>query len=138
MDKLFIDTNILIYSNDWKSPFNELTLKTLIDLSKSHNIVISTQTIREYAKFVTVTSNFENALKGINIYINQFKILYESRESFEKWFELIEQYKIIGKLVFDCNIVATMLVNDVKKILTNNPNDFIKFNNEIIVIPLIK
>lgn len=138
MDKIFIDTNILIYANDRKSLFHDISIITLSELSRTHDFVISTQTTREYAKFVTVTSAYEYALKGIKFIRNQFEILYENSEVFNYWLELMERYKIVGKLVFDCNIVATMLANNVKKLLTNNPKDFINFKNEIQIIPLIK
>ncbi len=137
MDKIFIDTNILIYANDKKSLFYNDSILALSDLSRNNDFVISTQTIREYAKFVTVTSTYENAIKGIKLIRNQFEILYEDSDVFNIWIMLIEQYKIIGKLVFDCNIVATMLANNVKKILTNNPKDFKIYENEIEIVPLV-
>ena len=42
-----------------------------------------------------------------------------------------------GRRIHDANIVATMLVYGVRRLLTNNPDDFVPFAAFIDVLPLI-
>ncbi|MBI5323920.1 MAG: type II toxin-antitoxin system VapC family toxin [Ignavibacteriae bacterium] len=138
MEKLFVDTNILIYSTEYKSPNHHIAKELLIEFSKSHKLFINSQVLREYAKYISVVANNEIAISEINTLKEQFEILYENSEVFNNWLDLMKRYKIISKVVFDCNIVATMLANNVKKILTNNPKDFKIYENAIEIVPLVK
>ena len=138
MEKLFVDTNILVYFYNKNSPFHELALITLSELSDSHDFVISTQTLREYARVMSIVVSLEGAFYHIEEFYSQFEMIYESEGSFNIWMDLAKENNIMGKALFDCNIVATMLTNKVRKILTNNPKDFDKFKNLIEIVPLIK
>jgi hypothetical protein len=44
----------------------------------------------------------------------------------------------LGKQVHDTNIVATMLTHGVNRLLTHNVADFVRFSQEITVIPMIR
>jgi predicted nucleic acid-binding protein len=137
MEKLFVDTNILVYFYNKNSPFHELALRTLLELSDSYDFVISTQTLREYAKVMSIVVSPEEAFYHVELFYSQFGLIYETDYSFKIWMDLAKENNIMGQALFDCNIAAMMIDNNVKKILTNNPKDFIKFKNEINIIPLI-
>jgi len=49
---------------------------------------------------------------------------------------LLSTYSLGGKQVHDANIVATMQVQGIRQILTNNVADFSRFGSLITVIPL--
>ncbi len=73
MEKIFIDTNILIYANDKKDK-QKKAIKIVTDLMKSQHGTISTQVLQEYA-FVAI-----NKLKQSHeIVLRQLKLL----EAFE-------------------------------------------------------
>ena len=51
--------------------------------------------------------------------------------------ELLLEVPTRGRRIHDANIVATMLVDGVRRLLTNNPDDFVRFAAFIDVIPLV-
>ena len=53
-----------------------------------------------------------------------------------KLLDLLLQFPSGGKQVHDANIVATMLVHGVPKLLTHNTADFARFSSVIEVLPL--
>ena len=60
----------------------------------------------------------------------------ENRETTEKLFDLLTRYPTQGKLVHDANIVATMLVNGVYRLVTLNTSDFKRYENIIQLIEI--
>jgi len=42
-----------------------------------------------------------------------------------------------GKQVHDANIVATMLVNDIDTLVTNNVSDMERFSKQVTIVPLV-
>ncbi len=46
----------------------------------------------------------------------------------DTWEKLVGQHLILGKQAHDANLVATMLVHGVKRILTFNGSDFKRFD----------
>jgi hypothetical protein len=52
--------------------------------------------------------------------------------------ELARAVPLGGKQVYDANIVATMLVNRIEELFTNNTKDFERFETYIRLIPLIQ
>lgn len=51
-----------------------------------------------------------------------------------RWIALVQQHPITGSRIFDVQIVATMLGNDVKRVYTYNTSDFQDFDDEIEVL----
>ena len=54
----------------------------------------------------------------------------------QQWIALLKQFPTGGKQVHDANIVATMLVNDIGVLLTNNVADLKRYDSLITIIPL--
>jgi predicted nucleic acid-binding protein len=54
----------------------------------------------------------------------------------EKLLALSGQVNIGGKQVHDANIVATMQVYGIRRLLTHNTSDFVRFSAFITVVPL--
>jgi len=46
---------------------------------------------------------------------------------------LVQRYQVKGKPVHDCNIVATMLVHEIKRVGTRNAADFDRYESEIAI-----
>ncbi|MBI4652318.1 PIN domain-containing protein [Candidatus Desantisbacteria bacterium] len=143
-DVFFLDTNILVYAADTSSPFHSPS-KKLRDRGIKGNlaICISPQVLCEFftvvtdPKKVTNPKTSEEALKEITKYIETdkfFKIFF-TKESLKKTVELVEKYKIKKQEIFDIQIVATMLSNNITKIYTYNTEHFSKFK-EIEVLTL--
>jgi predicted nucleic acid-binding protein len=84
---------------------------------------------------LNISKDIEKIYKQIKIFTEQFEILYDNPVTLMKWRDLIEYYNVKGKSVYDCNIIATMLTNDIHHIFTND-DDFKRYNNLVTVIPL--
>lgn len=145
-DKIFIDTNVLIYANNpEEEPLGKAAFAKLTELVNSNaKLYISTQILKEYANAVireAIKQNIEieliinDVLENIKHFEEQFIILFESKEIIENWKELLNELKS-NKQVFDYSIIATMKANNINNILTHNISDFKDFV-EITVIPLL-
>lgn len=139
--RLFIDTNILIYSTNSSSPWQRIALQTL-EKARNQNIelVISQQILREYLATSTRISveskefTLEDILENIEIFRNEFTTLDVRPTVFDKLIELVQEFPTAGKQVHDANIVATMLVHGVGHLLTQNVDDFNRFSKKITVL----
>ena len=69
-------------------------------------------------------------------YFKQFLIADETHYTTQILFQLVGDNDISGKKIHDANIVASMIENNIKKILTHNVQDFKRFTNKIEIIPL--
>lgn len=59
--------------------------------------------------------------------LRAFTFLPDTVGSFARWFDLVDRYEVKGKLMHDARLVATMLANDVARILTFNGAHFARF-----------
>ena len=145
-DKIFIDTNVLIYTNNPdEEPLGKAAFTKLTELVNSNaKLYISSQILKEYANAVireAIKQNIEikqiinDVLENIKYFEEQFIVLFESKEIIKNWKELLNKLRS-NKQVFDYSIIATMKANNIKNILTHNISDFKNFD-EITVIPLL-
>ncbi len=129
-ERIFLDTNILVYLANEDSVFHSAALLKFKEVSCNHEIWISRQVLREYAVVMTREGLVEKPLPSEEIVIdikqwsNCFNVADETRAVTDMLLEIIEKYKIKGKKVHDANIVATMEVNEIKKLFTMNIEDF--------------
>lgn len=143
-DKIFIDTNILIYAAIVSSPFYEAArLKLQFLQDAQHELWISRQVIREYLTNISklspaaskvVSSVHLSDFRGL---MEDFSIADENEQVTRNLFYLLSQMPCGGKQVHDANIVATMMACDIKSLLTHNVSDFTRFSSLIRIEPLI-
>lgn len=144
-NRIFIDSNVLVYANNTLSSFCSIAQNRLDEIDLQYeSLWLSRQVLREFVVIITR-----------EMLVNAGKVDYKLLEStvirFEKDFEIAEENQAItlellrlikdtntsGKQIHDANIVATMLVNDVGNILTNNVADFKRFAHLINILPLL-
>lgn len=141
-DSIFIDTNILLRATIADFPHHETISKVFFTAVATYQTVwISRQVIREFIAQATRPQNFKDSpltTEQIKPLLKQFKstlaIANETDDTTEMLVKLLEKHPVGGKQVHDANIVATMLVNDVKNLLTLNHEDFKRYSQEIAVI----
>jgi predicted nucleic acid-binding protein len=104
---------------------------------------ISRQVLREYLVTLSRPQTFANPLP--------MTVLVSDMKQFETLFALAEDGPGVtrqlcslllavacgGKQVHDANIVATMLVHGIPKLLTHNVTDFKRYAGHITVVPLM-
>jgi predicted nucleic acid-binding protein len=143
--EVLFDTNVLVYVQDKKSGFYDSSLK-YHDKALSRKIVpyVSSQNILEMLSVITNPKKVANPLNTkiasdeAEKYTSSsyFKVIYPNRSTFKSFFKLIRKYGLASPYgIFDLFLVATMISNKVKTILTANYKDF-ELISEIEVIRL--
>lgn len=133
-DKIFFDTNILIYLSNEDSPYHsEAEVEFERILKTKAEVWISRQVLREYAVVMTKPDSVEKPLSSEEViedlrkWQKIFNLADENKSVTKKLISLIKKYDIKGKRIHDVNIVATMIVNSISTIFTYNSGDFRTF-----------
>lgn len=136
MNKLVIDTNVLIYALDTDSGFHLPAAKVLMDTTVE--LFIPTKVISE---FFAVTSKLgipsSEALHFYQEIQNNTTILYPSPDSLAYFQRLVQKYQPRGNKVFDMEIVAISQAHSISQIATANLSDFQEIE-EITIFPLVR
>lgn len=140
--ELFIDTNILVYATNQKSPLYDQANKKLVLASEQGTVlIISPQIIREYLSATTRnplnSQAYRDIIYNIQMFQTDFYMVDDNKMVVAALEKLVETYSVSGKQVHDANIVATMQVYSIKHLLTHNTGDFKRYNNVISIIPLL-
>jgi predicted nucleic acid-binding protein len=142
-DAIFVDTNILIYSNLAHSLLHQAATNRLVTLDEEGTeLWLSRQVLREYLAAMSRPGNLTAAMpisdlvRDVRYFENRFRVAEDGAFVTAKLLDLLLQFPSGGRQVHDANIVATMLVHGVAKLLTHNTKDFARFASVIEVLPL--
>ena len=96
MEKIFIDTNIVVYANDKKNKKKQdKAIRIIRKLMESQQGTISTQVMQEYA-FVAIKKlhqNYEIILRQLRL-LEVFEVVKQSPEMIRRAIEIMHTYKI--------------------------------------------
>jgi predicted nucleic acid-binding protein len=133
-DALFVDTNVLVYASVEESEGHQAALARLeLLLSSGRELWVSRQVLREYLCVLTRQNYFQrplphaSALAAVRAIAGRLCVADESEEVTTRLLELAASHNIGGRNVHDCNIVATMLVQGISSLLTDNRRNFSAF-----------
>jgi len=130
MSSKLLDTNILVYAVNTNSEF----YKKSQDLVRLHKFFTTSQNIIETYRVIT-SIDFYNpqtksqAKKYLQTISQLHEVLYPTQETTEQLFDLLGKHKINSYQIFDANLVAIMIENNIDTIITNNEKDFKKFKS---------
>jgi predicted nucleic acid-binding protein len=137
MNKVFLDTNVLIYAIDQDSCFHLWARRFFND--GNIECVTSSKNISE---FLAVTTKGEepsltinDAVAIVKILTTNCALLYPDSVSSEIFMSLLLQHKVKGLLVHDYEIASIALSNDIKVIATANRKDFQKIEGLQLIVP---
>lgn len=140
---VFIDTNILLRANVASAPQHTACFEALRTLRKAEAVLwLSRQVLREYMVNVTRPQTFmtpldaDTVVERVRYFKTRFRVANETDEVNEQLLKLVKRIPIGGKQIHDANLVATMLVYDIPRLLTLNPVDFRRFSAQITVLTL--
>jgi len=141
--QIFVDTNILVFANVLTSPFHENAKAKLIELAENNcELIISNQIIREYLAVLS-RPDVNGKRLADELLINdakrlrtEYSVLFENEQTLDNLQMLLSNCPTGGKQIHDANIVATMIDNDLKILLTHNVDDFKRFNKFISTITI--
>jgi len=132
MNKVLIDTNILIYGMDESSEFHKKSKEILTN--NKFNLYITTKNISEYFAVCTKLKIDKKIVLGFYNDIKENTItLYPNNKSIIKFEILFKKYFPVGNRVYDLEIVSVMLANNVKYLATFNTKDFENINEVTLV-----
>lgn len=137
-DPIFLDTNILVYAS-WAPDPRHSHARAVLEAYEAAGtpLFISRQVLREFL------ATLGRPRTGIRI-----PTLTNQVRQFEQRYQLIEDSAAVTEMlltlldqglstqIHDTNIVATMHVAGIRRILTNNPSDFASFADLIDVVAL--
>lgn len=133
-----LDTNVLLDATDTRRPRHGAVLAIL---GQGRNLLISAQIVREYLVVATrpVPANglgmgLEDALGNMEEFRKVARLLPEEKPVLPRFLALVREVGCRGKKVHDAFVVATMVVHDVKTLVTSNPGDFSRFGDLVNVV----
>jgi predicted nucleic acid-binding protein len=138
VEPIFLDTNILVYASVDTSPFYSQVRAVIT----AHELAgtplwISRQIIREYLATLA-RPHVGIPMTVLTATVRQFEVRFQMVDEgpavTAQLLTLLEQG--YSAQVYDTNIIATMQTIGIRRILTNNPGDFMPFASFITVIPL--
>ena len=133
---ILIDTNILVFAHNKKSPHylkaNQL-LKDAVMLK--FNGCVTHQNLLEFFSVITNPKRVEKPLeitKSISLvetYLNSTKItkIYPTKNTLSRTIQLSKKLELSKAEIFDCYIASTMLENNVLDIYTEDVTHFEKY-----------
>jgi len=142
-EPLFVDTNILVYGAVPEGPFYATArqaLETHVALGSA--LWVSRQILREFLAVLTRPQEFtppipiEVLAPAVRRFESLMQVADETAEVTARLLTLLEVVPCGGKQIHDANIVATMQVIGVRRLLTANPSDFHRFGSLITLGPL--
>lgn len=139
-----VDTNVLLSATAPLRPHHSAASRVLNEWPKrGFALVASGQVFREYLVVCTrpVEANGlgllnADALANVAALRGRMRFLEEGEASWERLQTLVETYGCMGKQIHDANLVATALAAGVKRLVTANIGDFVRFAEEIEIIDL--
>ncbi|OAG27041.1 PIN domain-containing protein [Thermodesulfatator autotrophicus] len=143
MNKIFLDTNVLVSAIDTTRKNHKKAIKLIEKIKKNtYQAFISTQIVGEF--YVSLTRNFgginaplspDEARKEIEemLFSGLFIVLPVTEDILRRCLALCSEKDVIGVRFWDVVIIATMLENKIPIICTENLKDFRKFEDLVTV-----
>ncbi len=143
-DSVFVDTNVLAYSQQTVSPFHGPAVAKLAGLrTAGHELWISRQVLREYLAGLSrpglhsAPVPMTSLVNDVRLFSSTYRIAEDGPAVTTELLTLLTTISTAGKQVYDANIVATMLVHGIPRLLTHNVADFNRFAGHITIEPLV-
>lgn len=139
VDRVFVDTNLLLAATDPSRATHQAAQRFFRDWPAAGvTLVASGQVAREYLAVATRPRGVNGlgltpaqALGNLREFGARMHFFDEDGRVRERLFELVARYGVAGKQVHDANIVATMLAEGVRALVTLNAEDFRRFDGEV-------
>ncbi len=102
-DKVFLDTNILVYLANQDSPFHASVKRNFTVIKRNYELWISRQVLREYAAVMTRETTVEKPLSPLAVVqdIRKFEKMFfvadETEHTTIKLLQIVKKYSVRGK-----------------------------------------
>jgi len=139
-----LDSNVIVYAADSSSPFH-IPSRTLRDkgFNGEISLCVCPQVLKEFfavitnPKRVTTPITPAEAMAEVENYFRAEKILkiYPGADILARLIILFGKYEVKRQEIFDLQLVATMLSNDIKRLYTYNKEHFLRFTEIEVLTP---
>jgi predicted nucleic acid-binding protein len=139
-----VDANVLVYAINENAEHHTVALK-FVESGLNGEIPISftPQVFSEFfatvtnPKRITAVLSREDAVSEIENYFlkGEGDIVFIHQGTLDKMIELIKKYQVSAQDIFDLQIVATMLSNNITRIYTYNEKDFSRYTEIEVLNP---
>jgi predicted nucleic acid-binding protein len=138
-----VDTNVLLRSVQKSHPMESgaaTSIKLL--LRRREILVITPQNLIEFWCVTTrpaanngLGMSIKEALRRVESFKKVLELLPDRDSIFSEWEQLVVQYQVSGKQVYDARLVAAMNTNRITHLLTFNTADFTRYRGITVVNP---
>lgn len=134
-DTLFVDTNVLLTATDESRRQHADALRFLNAAGEEgRHLAASGQVLREYLVVATrpvavngLGLSTADALSNVSAFLRLLVVCDESEKVSRQLRALVQRHGLRGKCIHDANVVATMKVHGIPKLVTQNAADFKAF-----------
>ena len=142
-EPVFVDTNVLVYASRPSAAQHAAAQAALTRLEgEGSTLWVSPQVLREYLAAVTrpqATSPglpMTTAIADVRRFRAALDVAEERPGVLDRLLDLLAAHRTTGRQVHDANIVATMLEHGIRRLLTFNTADFLRFARIVDIEPL--
>ena len=143
-ESIFVDTNVLLSASAPGRGLHGNALFVLQDWPRQgRRLYCNGQVLREYLVVSTrplaqngLGLTIEDALHNLRAFSGRLKVLAESEAVSLRLRQLVGFIPCLGKQIHDANLVATALVHKVNGLVTENIEDFRRFEGTLVIIDL--
>jgi predicted nucleic acid-binding protein len=143
VDRVFVDTNVLVQSVVTTAPLYAAALTKLHQLRQDDTeLWTSRQVLREYVVALTQPQAFgpplpaQKVIGDVAFLQSTLAIAEDNADVMAQALTFMARFNLAGKHMHDANIVATMQVHGIRKLLTARPADYAAFGGLVIPLPL--
>ncbi len=126
MNRVLVDTNILVYAVDEDSIFHAAAEKVL--RSSEYSLFTTSKNLSEFlvvlTRGVVAPVPVEEALLLLEELMTNFTVLYPSGSSRKVLEQLLRKYQPRGLKIHDFEIMSIGLENGIRRVATVNKDDF--------------
>lgn len=144
VDRILVDTNVLVYASLRSSPWHTYAIQALhTQLQSGAEIWVSRQILREYIAILTrpgtttLVAPAATAVADVAAFLIMFHIADDTSDVTTNLLALVKSVPMGGKQVHDANLVATMQAYGITRLLTHNVADFRRFSPWISAVPIV-
>jgi toxin-antitoxin system PIN domain toxin len=137
-----VDANVLVYAMDADAPQHAAS-RALLEAARdpSTTLFVTSHVLCEFYSIVTNARRVPkprspaDAIDAISDLLAFLHVLPVPARAVGGWLDLLRRRPVTGGDVFDLQLVATILANDVQRIYTFNTGDFEPFPELVVVTP---
>src|SRR5215469_815155 len=142
--RAMLDTNVFLSATDEGRAEHRQAMLVFNDMAgRGTTLYASGQVMREYLAVATrpIGNNGlglkqAHALANARAFRTRTTLLAEDSAVADRLLDLLSEVPCSGKQVHDANVVATMLVHGIGRLITINVADFTRFEDRIVLMPL--